>query len=302
MRYLLALAFLLIPFGAHAQPERRPPTPAEEAFARGYTAIMEGDTLAAITAFEEAYHLDSLLAGAAYNLGLLAARRGDHEAAIPWYARALRALTITDPGPPIVGEDPWASDYLDTVLGLLYAGAELFQQGRLDEARPASEAVLAAVPHHRDALYNLALTLYRQEEWNALVAVAERLVAVDPLNYNARVVLFNAHRGQFEASGEAEDRLRALAVLDSADALPIRIEDVRLRTLNDTTTVAGSYVRGRAEPGTPIRLTFTLLDPHGLHPEGSVILTAPADDETATFTLPVWTRRVPLSYRYRVVE
>src|SRR5690606_15169113 len=115
---------------------------------------------------------------------------------------------------------------------LMEIGVALFQAQDYPRAAQAFERVTQARPNARDAWYNLANALYAAESWQELVPVGERLIELDPLNYDASLILARAYRD----SGQNE---KALAELERMEAAPIKLQKLETRQGSNQTTVRG---------------------------------------------------------------
>jgi tetratricopeptide (TPR) repeat protein len=115
----------------------------------------------------------------------------------------------------------------------------------------------SANPNHRDAWFNQANALYAAadntmsaQDWGALVPVAQRTLAVDPLTENVALILARAQREQGQNT-------EALATLNGIETSPVKLNELALQPGVQSTTVRGRVVGATASPGTPIRLRFT---------------------------------------------
>jgi len=191
--------------------------------------------------------------------------------------------------------------------GLVAVGVQHFQANRFGEAAQVFGEVHRADPNHRDAWYNHALALYKAERWQDLIPVASRVVQIDPLNYNARIILFNAYKGLSDAaktarntSVETANRQQALATLTAADALPVQVDQVQTRLEEGSATISGQVTGGTARAGTPVRMDFTFYGPTGPVGTQSVTVNAPAKEATAPFTVTLNTTTPVTGWSYRV--
>jgi len=123
-------------------------------------------------------------------------------------------------------------------------------------AAAAFEAVLARSPHYRDALYNLANVYYELADTGRLLPVAQRLVAVDPMNRASLRLLAQG----FQFAGKADSVLHALRV---AEGLPAEVSVTELRLEERDATVAGVLTNFHDKPSPALTLVFELLDDKG---------------------------------------
>jgi tetratricopeptide (TPR) repeat protein len=264
-----------------------------------YTA---GDTAGAIATMETAASLYDKRGDIWFNLGVIYAQRGDVARSVENYRRALAAVERTpeDTTPALVASK--RDMKVGALGGLLNAGAQLFGQDKFAEAGELFGSVLTAVPNHRDALYNQSLVLYKLERWQDLVPVAQRVIAVDPLNENAHIILFNAHKGIADAGGNTAAataaRNEALKALETANALPLKVESVQLLNSEGSVVVKGVATGAAAAAGTPVQLEFTLQGVSGPIGTGTVTISAPAKDQSANFEVTIPTTEAAISYSY----
>jgi tetratricopeptide (TPR) repeat protein len=121
----------------------------------------------------------------------------------------------------------------------------------------AFEAVLTKNPHYRDALFNLANVVYQLRDTVRLLPVAQRLVAADPLNRSANLLL--AHGYQF--AGKGDSALHYLEVAD--DGLPAELTVTNLRLDERAASVAGLVANFHDRPTPALTLVFEFLDTGG---------------------------------------
>src|SRR5690606_16726527 len=117
-------------------------------------------------------------------------------------------------------------------------------------AARAFERITVVHPESRDAWYNYANALLAAEEWDRLVEIGERLLAVDPLGENAMLIVARAHL----ATG---DERAALEHLQRIDQAPVLVERLQMRRAGAATVLQGDVVGRGAEAGTDVPLRFT---------------------------------------------
>jgi len=272
------------------------------AFGQGLAAYEAGDTARAIQAWEQAAGFWDGLANANFNLAILAAQRGNQEEALRHYRQVLRILGESEE----YEVEPVRTEGLEarsnTIAGMIAVGVHFFQQERFEQAAEVFREILAVEPRNRDANYNLALSLLRLERWGELEAPARRAVEADPLNFNARVVLFNSFRGRADAAtGQQERELRnqALRVLEEAEALPVRMAEISVNTVEGTGVVMGQLL-GTPHRGGPLTLDFTLFGASGEVGRGSTTVERPAAGQPAAFRLEVPVEEPVTGWSYTV--
>ena len=271
-----------------------------ELYNQGLAKFTSNDTTGAIALWQGVVDLDSTRTDATFNLGVLYGNRGDQVRSAAAFRRVATA--------PVAEGDSAAADRRTTALSaVLSSGATLFGQNKFREAAEIFSFVHGQDPNNRDAWYNHSLALYKLEDWNALIPVSTRLVSIDPLNYNAQIILFNAYKGISEASKargdtatEKRNRDLALRTLEGADALPVQIDAI---TINNG-QISGTVTGGTAATGSPVALEFTLYNGAQVIGTETVRITAPAKGENAQFG-PLGTANADArvtGWKYRIVR
>lgn len=276
----------------------------EEAMEAARVALVDrSDTTAAIAAWSLASQLDSANTDATFYAGYFSLLRGDNARAIPVFRRILAM-------PPPAAGDTNGVERRDVALrAVLSYGGQLFNQDQNAQALEVLNSVRAADPQNHDAHYWATLALYKLQRWDDLATAAQRVVALAPLNYNAFMLMHDAHKliadrvkAQGNAAQEAQHRQESMRAQAAGDALPVQVEQVGLNTDGGTTTVRGVVIGGAAAAGTPIRLEFHLSTPSGDVGTGTVNVAAPAKDAKANFELPVQVTAAPTGFRYSVAH
>jgi tetratricopeptide (TPR) repeat protein len=276
----------------------------EQAMEVARVALVDrSDTVAAIAGWTLATQLDSTNADAAFYAGYFSLLRGDNARAIPVFRRI---LTL----PPPADTDTSAIERRDVaVRAVLGYGGQLFNQDQNAQAIEVLNTIRTVDPQNHDAHYWTTLALYKLQRWNDLAATTARVVELAPLNYNAFMLLHDAHKmtadalkAQGNAAQEAQRRQESMRAQATGEGLPVQVENVGLSANGTTTTVRGVVVGGSAAAGTPIRLEFHLTTPSGEVGTATVNVAAPAKDAKANFELPVPVTAVPTGFHYRVVR
>jgi tetratricopeptide (TPR) repeat protein len=272
-----------------------------ELYNEGMRRFQQNDTTSAMAMWQGVVDVDSARLDATFNLGVLYSQRGDHQRAGALFRRVAASEAA---------DSAAAENRVIAMQGVANAGANLFGQNKYREAAELFSFVNARDANNRDAWYNHALALYKLETWPALVPVATKLVEIDPLNYNAQIILFNAYKGISEASKaqndtatERRNRLQALSVLERADALPVQVDNVQFESGSAGSVVVKGVVTGSAAAaGAPVQIAFTLVDAQGPVGESTVSVAAPAKGATANFEVTVPVSRPATSWRYRLAR
>ena len=142
-------------------------------------------------------------------------------------------------------------------------GIDAFNAKDYATAATAFNEYLATNPRSREALYNLASTYYAMTNSDSLIAVGERLVALDPLNDNNLRLVAGGYQMK-----KNQDQMIKYAMLITE--LPINVEVSGFQTGAGAATWAGSAT-GRAArnqsdqpiPPAPMTLVFEFLDAGG---------------------------------------
>lgn len=283
----------------------------EQAWAQGLqsglTAYQAGDTAAALAAWQAASQIYTRRADVFFNLAVVNSQRGNTQAAIENYRLALARVDSTPEDTIQAVIQAEADMRAGALTGLLSAGAQLFQRDQFREAGEVFRFLNTVDPGNRDAWYNHALALYKLEDWAGLIPIGQRLAALDPLNYNAQIILFNAYKGlserakaQNNAAQERQNRDLALATLERAEALPVQVDGVSLTNQQGSVQVTGTVTGGTARAGSPVSLEFTVTGPGGDLGTQTVTVNAPAKGATTNFQLSIPTTGPATSWRYRV--
>ena len=291
-----ATAALLLGSAAAAA---KPADDAKASLEAGVAAYEAKDMAGALAAFRKAAALDPGNAEAQLNAGVVLQQTGDLPAARDAYAKALAvpAARLTD--------DLWYG----ATVGLASVGVLLIQAERWPEAEAVLRDVVARDRNQRDAINNLALTLYRQEKWTELEPVAQRLLEMDPLNDNAGILLYTALRSRFEAMPKEEQAgpagkallARALAATEGSDARPVALQYSTLSGTPEEVTLTGSLLGGKAAPGAPQKLAFIFYGRHGETGRATVEVAAPAPGYEAPLEVKAKVNGPVTGYSYRLL-
>ena len=156
-------------------------------------------------------------------------------------------------------------------------GVGLYQADRFDGAAQAFQAVLDAIPQHRDAALNLAQTLYLAEEWEELERTSVQLSEIDPHNENAL-------RYQAQALVRLDREPDAIQVLERLEALSWSIDDMNLQSAGQDLVVVGQFTNRSADEGTAVNLRFHFFDAEGTAAETvDTSIQLPGADESGVF-------------------
>ncbi|MFN0206291.1 MAG: tetratricopeptide repeat protein [Planctomycetota bacterium] len=68
----------------------------------------------------------------------------------------------------------------------ILSAMRFYQNKKFDEARLQYEAALSVDPKFTTAMHGVALCLFQQEKWDASIAVAEKILVIDPDDADAQ--------------------------------------------------------------------------------------------------------------------
>jgi len=159
-------------------------------------------------------------------------------------------------------------------------GIGLYRAQDFAQAAQAFQNAYELNPLNKETLENLANTYYQSEEYEALLPLADQLVALYPyesVNYN---LLANAHR-------ELDNSDEALAVLQKRDGLEFEFLRSQLATISEGVySVEGQVMNKSAAAGSEVTVPISLLDEEGqVVMTEELMLTLPAAGEATSFLL-----------------
>ncbi|HEX6106468.1 MAG TPA: tetratricopeptide repeat protein [Gemmatimonadales bacterium] len=146
---------------------------------------------------------------------------------------------------------------------LMSVGVNLYNDKKYAEAAQAFEQVVTAEPRNRDALYNLANTYLAMKDGAKLLATAERLAAIEPLNETTLKLVGEGYKQTSKVDEAVKTAEKVLAL--PAD---IRVSDFT-PTGNGATWTATATGRsaqtatGKAIPPAAVAITVEFLDANG---------------------------------------
>lgn len=174
---------------------------------------------------------------------------------------------------------------------LFEVGVALFRADDPGRAAVAFRRLTELRPDSREAWFNYANALLASRDWEALLSIEERLLALDPLNENAALIVARAHL-------ETGDERGALRLVERTDSVPVHVEGLVMRTVGAGTKLQGRVVGNAARQGGEVRLRFTFFTDRREVGSRAVVLSAPAAGERKAFTVSL---DAPAdSYRYEV--
>ena len=157
----------------------------------------------------------------------------------------------------VAGPDTTSANYF------INRGAAHYQANEQAKAAEDFEAALTREPNNRVALRNLAATYYGLHNAPKLADIAGRIVALEPLSESAR-------RYQIQGFIWTNDRARLERLSDELDALPVKLEDLKLQVSGANAMLSGTATgrtgktpAGAAVPATAVAVLFEFLDASG---------------------------------------
>lgn len=156
------------------------------------------------------------------------------------------------------------SEYSD--LELVNAGVIAAQANQASDAVVLFEAALKNNPYHRDALYNLAASLYAREQFQEMLPVVKRLIEIDPSNpENLRLYAF-AYQGLSKAAkSEQLKRTQTDSIVkyyEMSEKMPVKVSFSQFTRGTEKVTLAGS-VENRGSAAKTYQLKIEFLDRTG---------------------------------------
>jgi tetratricopeptide (TPR) repeat protein len=172
-------------------------------------------------------------------------------------------------------------------------GIGLFRSGQFMEAAEAFHRVTELQPESRDAWFNYANSLFAGEAWELLAEAGARLIELDPLGENARLMTARARL-------ELGDREGAIAYVDQVDQSPVFLESLQMQRSGTSVRVFGQVTGNAAEAGTRLTLRFSFFGEGGsLLGTEAVEIVAPAQGATAGLEVPF--TQAASAYRYELI-
>jgi len=140
---------------------------------------------------------------------------------------------------------------------LFTAGQRLTSQRWYRAGARALALALTKNPYRRDALYSLGVGYYQLRDSTNLLAVAQRLVQLDPLNRSSIRLLAAA----WDLRGRRDSTLKYLVQVDSLLAVEVTVSSFVPDSGGAAATLLATNLR--PAPSKPFRLTVEFLDPQG---------------------------------------
>ncbi|MGE0353462.1 MAG: tetratricopeptide repeat protein [Gemmatimonadales bacterium] len=146
---------------------------------------------------------------------------------------------------------------------MLNLGVNAFNDDNYKDAVHAFQGVLEKNPYYRRALYNLANTYLKMGQADSLIAVSQRLLAIDPLNENNIRLLAQG----YQSTKNNEQTVRLVTILLG---LPVNVEVTEFQAGEGSARLAGTATGREAQDASgkriaagPITLVFEFIDRNG---------------------------------------
>ena len=189
--------------------------------------------------------------------GLAAAYRGQGQAD---KAQALEQEIVAAGGTAAPGGAPGAGA---GTADLMNVGVNLYNDKKYAEAAEAFAKVAQAEPYNRDALFNLSNTYLALKDGPKLLATAQRLSAIEPMNENSLKLVGEGYK-------QAKQVDEAVKIAEKVLALPVDVKVTDFSPAAGGATLTGTATGRQAQtaagkpiPPTPITLTVEFLDAKG---------------------------------------
>jgi tetratricopeptide (TPR) repeat protein len=211
--------------GAALPPRPKLNRSARKATAAGVAAAAKGDYAAANASFEQALAADPRAYPAAYNLGIVAERQGKPDAALAFYARALRIqpdceeavdatvrihLRRAEPQRAIDFARPIAQAWQRNLGVQAVLASLLVETGDLDAAERTARAALSRNERFVPALIVLARAAIARGRFELADSILEQAGAIDPKNPDLHFVLGVRHQQEQRLSQAVAEYRRAI--------------------------------------------------------------------------------------------
>jgi tetratricopeptide (TPR) repeat protein len=189
--------------------------------------------------------------------GLAAAYRGMGQTE---KAQALEKQIVAAGGAPAAGGGGAAGAGSTDLMNI---GVNLYNEKKYKEAAEAFAKVAAAEPYNRDALFNLTNTYLALKDGPKLLATAQKLSALEPLNENSLKLVGEGYK----QAGKVDE---AVKIAERVLALPVDVQVTDFQSDGKSATLTGTATGRQAQtpagkpiPPAPVTLTVEFLDAKG---------------------------------------
>jgi tetratricopeptide (TPR) repeat protein len=200
--------------------------------------------------------------------GLAGAYRG---AGQPDKAQAIEKELVASGAGPAAGGSAGGAAGGAGAQDLMNVGVNLYNDKKYAEAAAAFEKVTTAQPYDRDALFNLANTYLAMKDGPKLLATAQRLFAIEPMNETTVKLVGEGYK----QSGKVDD---AVKTAEKVLALPVDVKVTNFAPAASGATLAATATGRAAQTaaGKPIKPAPVALTVEFLDAKGGVVATQDA--------------------------
>jgi tetratricopeptide (TPR) repeat protein len=189
------------------------------------------------------------------------------------------------------------------VADLVAAGAMASRLNRGPDAAKLYEAVLTKSPYHREALFMATASYAVESQWDKVIPLAHRLIAVDPGNPENFRLLAHGYNGIVSAEAPTSPRRKVyldslVAITNKADSMPHVVTFTGLNTTPTKVTVQGT-VENKTKAAKSLTLSFQFLDAQGNAVGSTDVTVQMAAEQTSPFTAEADAPGV-VAYRYTI--
>ena len=149
---------------------------------------------------------------------------------------------------------------------LMNVGVNLYNDKKYNEAAEAFAKVAEAEPYNRDALFNLTNTYLALQDGPKLLATAQRLAAIEPMNENTLKLVGEGYK-------QAKQVDEAVKVAEKVLALPVDVQvtDFTAGRQAATLTATATGREAQTPAGKPIQPAPVALAVEFLDAKGAVV-------------------------------
>ena len=146
---------------------------------------------------------------------------------------------------------------------LMSVGVNLYNDKKYGEAAKAFEQVATAEPYNRDAIFNLSNTYLAMKDGPKLLASAERLAAIEPLNETALKMVGEGYKQSSKVDEAVKTAEKVLALPVDLKVSEFTATPAAATWTATATGRAAQSATGKAIAAVPVALTVEFLDAKG---------------------------------------
>ena len=196
--------------------------------------------------------------------GLAGAYRGAGQAD---KAQALEQELVASGGAAVGGGAAGGAGAQD----LMSVGVNLYNDKKYAEAAKAFEQVATTEPYNREAIYNLTNTYFAMKDGPKLLASAERLAAIEPLNETALKLMGEGYKQTSKVDEAVKTAEKVLAL-----PVDIKVNDFATTPTGATFTATATGRAAQTGAGKPIAAAPVAMTVEFLDAKGAVVATGDA--------------------------